>query len=421
MKKYQIFSLTFLALPLSFVGIPIYLNIADFYARKFDLNLAIIGILLIVVRIFDAAQDPLIGQISDRLANKKIQRRKIVLSAATLLCCGFYLVFNPPEKLSELHASLWFFFSLFLTYLAFNFVVINFESLIAIKAQNEKERITLNTTKELFGLIGMIMAFAIPGLITSLAPNYSDQNYLILSAIFISLVLLGSFLFESQSPSLSCSSSKSNPQFYKIFKDQKFVKILPIFALNAVAVALPAANMNFFVRDVLQAEKTIPWFLSSYFLSACIFTAFWKKLFERIGVLKAWKISIAGSVMVFIFACFLGQESANYFYLICICSGIFLSADLIAVSTILSRIVKENQSLASSYFSLWNMVSKISLMIAASGSLIVLGFFDYHPGKFTTQNLSVITFFYAALPCLLKMYVISLLRKLPAQFFLYEN
>lgn len=417
MKKYQIFCLTFLALPLSFVGIPIYLNIADFYAQKFDLNLALIGLLLIVVRIFDAAQDPLIGYISDRLANKKIKRRRIILSAAIFLFCGFYLVFNPPEILSNLSASLWFFFSLFLTYLAFNFVVINFESAIAIKAANEKERITLNTSKELFGLFGMIMAFAIPGLIANYNSNYSNQNYFFLSIIFAALLFLGVFLFRFQSNKDDDSSNNHAIKFSQIFHDKKFTTILPIFVVNAIAVALPAANLKFFVRDILQAEESQPWFLSSYFLSACFFAVFWKKLFEKIGVLKSWKISIAGSILVFVFACFLNAENSPYFYLVCILSGIFLGADLIAVPTILSRLVKENSILASSYFSVWNMMSKISLMIAASGSLIVLGSFDYHPGKSTQSNLDLIVFFYAALPCLLKIGTILLLRKLPPKLF----
>jgi Na+/melibiose symporter-like transporter len=78
MLKSQTFFFSFLALPLAFVGIPIYLNISDFYARKFDINLATIGFLLIFIRIVDALQDPLIGYFSDSLSQKKFSHKKII-------------------------------------------------------------------------------------------------------------------------------------------------------------------------------------------------------------------------------------------------------------------------------------------------------------------------------------------------------
>ena len=124
-SKLQIFFFSFLALPLSFVGIPIYLNVSDFYARKFEINLATIGILLIFIRIIDVVQDPLIGYLSDLLSQKKIGRKKIICTSSALLCFAFYLVFNPPESLDKNLSILWFCGSLIATYTCFNFTIIN--------------------------------------------------------------------------------------------------------------------------------------------------------------------------------------------------------------------------------------------------------------------------------------------------------
>ena len=124
-SKSQIFFFSFLALPLAFVGIPIYLNISDFYARKFEINLATIGIILVFVRIIDALQDPLVGYFSDSLLQKKFSRKKIIYLSSTLLCIAFYLVFNPPEYLDKNLSILWFACSLIATYTFFNFTIIN--------------------------------------------------------------------------------------------------------------------------------------------------------------------------------------------------------------------------------------------------------------------------------------------------------
>ncbi|HMY40567.1 MAG TPA: MFS transporter, partial [Marinagarivorans sp.] len=55
-----------LALPLTFAGLPIYIHAPDYYAVELGIPLATIGFLLLVLRIIDAVQDPLIGALSDR-------------------------------------------------------------------------------------------------------------------------------------------------------------------------------------------------------------------------------------------------------------------------------------------------------------------------------------------------------------------
>ncbi len=404
--------LSYLALPLAFVGIPIYLNISDFYARSFDLNLALIGFLLIFIRAFDALQDPAIGYFSDYLVFKKITRRVIIAVASILLSLSFYLVFNPPLALSQNAAIAYFALTLALTYTCFNFVTINFESLVAIGARNDKERITINSYKEFFGLLGMILAFTLPAILSQFFAFSISESYAALSLVFVALILLATLVFlpRLKIDSENFSSAKAL-SFYNVLKDKKFLFFLGIFIVNSVAVSLPAANLNFFIRDILHDEKNLGWFLAIYFLSACLFIALWKSLFKRFGILKTWICSIGFSVLTFLFAYFLSAENSLYFYGVCFLSGAFLGPDLIAPPTILAQLTQYKKELISSYFSVWNLAIKLGLMIAASGSLIALSFFGYHPANATKESLQAVSFFYAALPCLLKLFVIIFLLK----------
>ena len=416
-KTSNIFYLTFLALPLAFVGIPIYLNIADFYAKKFGLNLVLIGSLLAFVRILDALQDPFIGYFSDYLCGKKIARQQIISFSSLALAAFFYLVFNPPQSIDSTIAAIWFTGSLAMTYLCFNFAVINFEAAIAISAKDDQERVTLNSLKEFLGLIGMIFAFIIPGILSEFFDS-KQQNYFFLSLVFISLILLSNLLFLGiKEESQQVERKFYKPKFKEILGDKKFIFFLLIFFLNSVAVSLPAANMSFYVSDVLQSAQNIPWFLTTYFISACLFIPLWRMLFNKIGIIRSWMFSIAGAVTTFAFAYFLNSKNSQYFYLICLLSGIFLGADLIAAPSLMAKICEQKERLVSSYFSLWNFFGKIGLMVSASGSLIILGFFHYQPGNPINENLNQLSFFYAALPCLIKIAVAALLLK----FKKYEN
>jgi glycoside/pentoside/hexuronide:cation symporter, GPH family len=413
-KKTQIFFFSLLSLPLSFVGIPIYLNISDFYARKFELGLTLIGFLLIFVRAVDAIQDPFIGYVSDSLSRKKISHKKIVTIFSLLLCVAFYLVFNPPSYLSQNLAILWFLTTLTLTYTCFNFVVINFESLAAIFAKNDQERIALNSTKELLGLVGMILAFILPTAFVSFFSLDSQKIYLFLSLSFAALICAAILALNKKTNSpenIPSNFSASKVNFFDVLKDKKFLTVLGIFFINSLAVSLPAANLNFYVRNILFAEDKIGWFLSIYFISACLFIPLWKFLASRFGIVKIWIFSIAGSVLTFSFAYFLNQDSANYFYLVCFLSGVFLGPDLIMPPTILAKITYDKKEIISSYFSIWNMINKLGLMVAASSSLIILGFAGYNPKEIVSQGAELLPFFYAALPCLLKILVIIFLLK----------
>lgn len=423
-SKSQIFFFSFLALPLAFVGIPIYLNISDFYARKFEINLATIGIILVFVRIIDALQDPLVGYFSDSLLQKKISRKKIIYLSSTLLSIAFYLVFNPPEYLNKNLSILWFACSLIATYTFFNFTIINFESLAAIFAKNDRERILLNSFKEMFGLIGMIFAFLLPAVLVHFFASDSNQVYKVLSLVFTLLILLASFgLFRKVKikDEFLDFHKKSKIKFFEILHDKKFLAFLGIFFLNGVAVSLPAANLNFYVSDVLKAPENLGWFLSIYFISACCFIPLWKYFATKFGMIKSWIFSISGSVLTFSFAYFLTSENADYFYLVCFFSGAFLGADLIMPPAILAKIAFAKKEMISSYFAWWNLITKMSLMIAASSSLIFLGLSGYKPGLIVSQNVVTISFFYALLPCILKASTIFNLIYFVKKFPSYEN
>lgn len=403
-------TLTFLAAPLSFVGIPIYVNIADFYARQFQISLIVIGIILAVVRLFDAIQDPIIGKFSDILVQKNIGRKHTISIFGLFLCLFFYLVFNPPQNLNQTLAILWFFVTLSATYFCFNFIFINFESIIALNSRDDEERIKLNSLKEFFGICGMILAFILPTIFAKLGAG--QNNYKIFALFFAVFLMLAIFLLAKNDISEAKNQQSLKIKFYEILQDKKFINFIKIFFLNSCAVSLPAANLNFYVKDILQAEEKLGLFLVTYFVSACVFIPFWRFCGDKFSIINSWIISLCGSFLVFCFAYFIDSAAANLFFVICFLSGAFLGADLIYPPVIMAQITANKKEIISSYFAIWNFVTKIGIMAASSISAIALGFFGYQPAAaLSAQAIKAIPFFYAILPCILKALVVLALIK----------
>lgn len=71
-----------IAMPLAFASTPLYLMTPDFYVVRHQVSLALLGNLLVVLRVVDALQEPLIGYLSDVHADKRLT---LMLCAALLL------------------------------------------------------------------------------------------------------------------------------------------------------------------------------------------------------------------------------------------------------------------------------------------------------------------------------------------------
>lgn len=116
-NKKNLFGYSIMAFPLAFAGIPLYIHAPDFYSATLGLPLATIGAILLVLRLFDAFQDPIIGYFSDKY---NYRRKQIVLLGIIFLGLGFYVVFNPLESF-----ILSFVFGVFFATTGFSIISIN--------------------------------------------------------------------------------------------------------------------------------------------------------------------------------------------------------------------------------------------------------------------------------------------------------
>ena len=97
-KKYGV-----LALPIAMVALPIYIYVPKFYGHELGMPIEAVGLILLCMRIFDAAQDPFIGFFSDKHSNK-FTRKRIILIGSPFLVIGFLAIFNPLSTSSSGHA-----------------------------------------------------------------------------------------------------------------------------------------------------------------------------------------------------------------------------------------------------------------------------------------------------------------------------
>lgn len=395
------------AAPLAMAALPIYVHVPKLYA-ELGLSLSALGGLLLILRFGDAIIDPVLGRWSDRLPS----RFAGISIAAIALLAGMLALLNPT--VSPIPLWVWLTISLLFVYFGFSLATIAYGAWGAELPSDTAARTKLTATREAVGLLGVLVAAALPTVLaadaTSTASGLARFSWVFATALLLALAALWR-LREAKA-----LGDHSKP-LLAVLKDQRFLALLAVFALNGIASAIPATLLLFFVDDVLRAKNWEPVFLVSYFLAGALAMPLWVALAARLGKVTTWGIGMILAVLAFCWAASFGAGDRVAFLIVCIASGVALGADLALPPALLADAIdKQNaRDQTGSYFGVWTFATKANLALAAGLALPVVSAFGYRPGE-PASNVMALTLAYTALPCVLKLGAIALLWKIHRQF-----
>ena len=396
-----------LGLPLAFVALPVYVHLPRYYAEVAGLSLAWLGGVLLAARLVDAFIDPLLGWLADRVA-----RPRLLAWSLLPLALGFAALLNPPRA----HAELWLLASLILTYTAFSAASVAYQAWGADAGADSAQRARLVAAREGFGLLGVLLAAALPGVLAGETSQLNDGVArlswllppLLLCAALISFRALGSV--ENRRTATPRARRPLLPSLRRVLGDAAVRRLLAVFVANGIAAGLPATLFVFFVADVLRGEAAVGVLLALYFAAAAASLPVWLKLAERCGRTRAWQLSMWLAIVAFAGASRLGEGDLLPFAAICVASGVALGADL-ALPTAMVADAGERLGQAGACFGLWNLVAKLNLALAAGLALPLVGALGYVPGSGGDRGLSALAFAYALLPLAFKALAAFLLGR----------
>ena len=400
----SLFQYGFFALPLAFAGLPLYVHAPDFYTRDLGLSVGWTGVILLAVRMFDAVQDPVIGYVSDKCAQRRFG---IMAGGAFLLATGMMAVFYGPQF--GVPVAAWFAFSMILATTGFSVATINLNMIGGFWHDEPDRRTRISAWRECFALAGLLVASVLPAFLQSFKP--AEESFRILFWIFGAVMVAGFVAF-------TCFMRRIPPG-HKIMtaRTQKGLSFLPILVgpdrrffgvcfLTYLASSMPAVLVLFFVRDYLGAENLSGLFLFLYFAAGAALMGIWVRLAGRFGKEQAWLASMLLAVAAFIWAFFLQPGDVAAYGIICVLSGTALGADLALPPSILAdRVTRgKTESEATQYYALLAFIPKTAIAIAGGASFIVLDRFGFVAGaENPPETMQGLLTLYALVPCAIKL------------------
>ncbi len=394
------------ALMLAAAGIPLYIHLPRFAAVNLGIGLGVIGTVLLVIRLVDLIQDPLIGWAIDRWPRAQALFATL---AALGLAVGFPLLFSLPDgaKLSVLVSVLILLFSAY----SLGTILLYGRSATLAKRADAKDLMTLAAYREGGQLAGVVLAASAPALFVAFGA--SAQGYpafgLFLGVLAI-VTLIVTFPIWQRTPITGQGLSLTG------LGQSGALRLLALALINSLPVAITSTLFLFFVEDRLQLPGKAGPLLILFFLSAGASVPLWARLSNRIGPKQTLMIAMPLAIAGFIGAASLSAGNLTGFALICLASGAALGADMVVLPAMFSVALTRAGLNASAAFGIWSFAGKLGLALAAFFTLPLLERSGFTPGQTNSAAaLQTLNLAYAVLPCILKLGAFGMVLTLPTE------
>ncbi|MFG6529640.1 MULTISPECIES: MFS transporter [unclassified Sulfitobacter] len=385
---------------LAAAGLPIYIHAPKFYVDEYGVSLTALGSVLFGLRLLDVVQDPALGWLAQALRHK---RGLAVTVAGAVMALAMLGLFAVPAPMAPV---LWFALMLTLVFSAFSFLTICFYAQGVAKADSlpGAGHLTLARWRETGALLGVCLASVAP-LLLGLALDRPFAGFAVGFAV-LALWALVAMRREWRATGLPGASG-----FGTVLRDGQARRLLLIALVNAAPVAVTSTLFLFYVELALEAPGWEGPLLLLFFIAAAAAAPLWGMLAERHGPRRVLLAAMALGIAAFGGALFLGPGDVVLFALVCLASGAVLGADLTLLPAMFASRMAQISPSAAEGFGLWSFVSKLTLAFAAAALLPALegAGLQTATGTSSDTSISLLIWFYAGVPCALKLLAIALL------------
>lgn len=415
------------ALPLAFAALPLYVQWPAHAASTWGMSLALLGALLLAVRVGDAFIDPWIGTQVDRLFARSARHAWWAAGgAAVCIAVGLTaLMFAPTTVAAHPGALLaWAAAALVLTSLGYSVAMVTHQAWAVRLGGGAADQARWVGAREALALAGVIVASVLP----SVAGWTVTVTVLALCLLLAWLALSrvppprdpGGPAIGGSSPGihhLTPRAATAGAAARSPWREVGFRRLMPVVLASGLASAIPASLVVLYVRDLLQAGSAAEgWVLGLYFAAAAAAMPLWVRSVRRFGLLRPWFAGMCIAITAFAGAAALGPGDLALFAVICIASGLALGADLVVPPALLAGLIQRRRStdgppdtsrgaeagVEGLWFGWWSFANKLTLALAAGLALPLVQWLGYRPGARDEGSLAALAICYALVPCGIK-------------------
>lgn len=407
------------AIPLAVMALPFYVVVPTFYAHNLGLSAAGLGVVLLLIRVFDALSDPVVGWLSDRSFLRTGRRRSFFILFVPLTAFCAFKVFWPPADADLFYLGLWGAAMSF----CYTGVTLPYTAWGAELSPDYDGRAVVSAFREGATLIGTLLAVVLPFAVglDKTEGVHGLAAVALLVVILLPLTSIAAVWKVPEPANLSRLRLRFTAGLRLLASNRPFVRLIAAFFLNGFANAIPATLFLYFVSEQLGLPELRGPLLFLYFACGMIGVPIAVRVARRVGKHRAWCGAMIAACLIFGLSGFLGQGDGLAFGVICALTGVLLGFDLALPPAIQADVIDHDTVISGEqrsglYFAAWGLATKLSLAVSAGLVFPVLewsGFSMTGEGEQMPAALSALSGLYAWLPILPKLAAIGLMWNFP--------
>ncbi|WP_036533023.1 MFS transporter [Neosynechococcus sphagnicola] len=340
------------------LGPAITANILAFFLLIFFTNVAglspgIAGSILMISKIWDAMNDPIIGILSDRTRSRWGRRYPWMIFGAIPFGIFFFLQWVVPPF--DQQGLFWYYVVIAIIFNSFYTIVnLPYTALTPELTQDYNERTSLNSFRFAFSIGGSIFSLVLALVIFSVIKNNPQAQYLVLGGVCAVLSILPLYwcvggtwkqtMTGQHFLDVEARSEESLPfaaQLRIAFSNRPFLYVIGIYLCSWLAVQATAAIIPYFVVDWMRLpESNFTLVALAVQGTALVMLFFWSAVSKRAGKKAVYFMGMSLWIMAQAGLFFLQPGQVVLMYVLAVMAGVGVSTAYLVPWSMLPDVIE---------------------------------------------------------------------------------
>ncbi|MEM9293185.1 MAG: MFS transporter [Acidobacteriota bacterium] len=365
---------------------PMYGVLPGIYGKYFGVDLAVVGTVVLVSKLFDAVTDPVIGFLSDRTRTPIGARKPWLIAGAAVTLPGLYFLFSPPQSVTTAYYLGW---SLVM-YLGWTMSEIPYGAWTTELSRDYSERTRISLYRAVVALFGSL-AMALAPLLPIFDGTEMTPEVLRWLAVVVVIALpittaIAVLFAPVGDPRLSDTADRWSAIFASVRRNRPFQIFTIVYLIQGLGWGMTSSLSFIYFDTYLGIGDKISALMAPAILISLVALLTWGKIIKKIGKTPAWAFSMAGTGGFILAMAWIDPGPDSFLpYLLASCAMVFaIGGATIAPLAIIGDIVdydilKTGVNRAGSYMALFTLAVKVNLALGSAVGFYLIDLFGYDP------------------------------------------
>ena len=303
--------------------------INGFFLNAFLLDVAglrpaMAGSIFLIVKAWDAINDPIVGVLTDRTKSRWGRRRPWLLFAAIPFGLFFFLQWLVPP-LSDWGKFWYYLVVAILLDAAYTAVNVPYAALTPELTHDYDERTSLSSYRMSFSILGGVFAAFLHTVIVGKFANVYT-GYMVSAAIWTFFIIVPNWITFAFTREVHFKEDRpKGPGFFEglriAFSNRAFVLVTLIYLMSWLSIQFVQTNLILYVKYWMGAESQFGTLVLAVQVSAFLFVLLWTRVSARIGKQTTYYIGMSFWIVVEIILFFVQPGQMRLLFVLAILAG----------------------------------------------------------------------------------------------------